>query len=70
MCSAWLARWPRRRNSVAAQSVAGFYTTLIRGVPDLVLMLLIFFGGQWWSTDRRVVGYEDYIDVSPSSPAC
>ena len=32
--------------SVAAQTVAGVYTTLIRGVPDLVLMLLIFFGGQ------------------------
>ncbi len=29
-----------------AQGVATTYTTLIRGVPDLVLMLLIFFGAQ------------------------
>jgi arginine/ornithine transport system permease protein len=29
-----------------ARGVATAYTTLIRGVPDLVLMLLIFFGGQ------------------------
>ena len=26
--------------------IAGVYTTLIRGVPDLVLMLLVFYGGQ------------------------
>lgn len=29
-----------------ARGIAGFYTTLIRGVPDLVLMLLIFYGLQ------------------------
>ncbi|UXH76687.1 ABC transporter permease [Roseateles amylovorans] len=29
-----------------AKWIATIYTTLIRGVPDLVLMLLIFFGGQ------------------------
>ncbi|WP_020594561.1 ABC transporter permease [Kiloniella laminariae] len=33
-------------NSPMAQIIAGTYTTVIRGVPDLVLMLLIFFGGQ------------------------
>jgi arginine/ornithine transport system permease protein len=30
----------------AAKGVATFYTTLIRGVPDLVWMMLLFFGGQ------------------------
>ena len=25
---------------------AQVYTTIIRGIPDLVLMLLVFFGGQ------------------------
>jgi His/Glu/Gln/Arg/opine family amino acid ABC transporter permease subunit len=29
-----------------ARVAAGTYATLIRGVPDLVLMLLIFYGGQ------------------------
>ncbi|MDN6180407.1 MAG: ABC transporter permease [Halomonas subglaciescola] len=32
--------------SVIAHRLATLYTTLIRGVPDLVLMLLLFFGGQ------------------------
>lgn len=33
-------------NSRAAQVLADVYTTLIRGMPELVLMLLIFYGGQ------------------------
>lgn len=28
------------------RSIATLYTTVIRGIPDLILMLLIFFGGQ------------------------
>jgi len=42
------------------------YTTLIRGVPDLVLMLLIFFGGQIFiNRVAPLIGYEEYIDISP-----
>ncbi|KQA24891.1 ABC transporter permease [Vibrio paracholerae] len=29
-----------------ARIIATLYTTIIRGIPDLVLMMLIFFGGQ------------------------
>ncbi|EOD2714274.1 ABC transporter permease [Vibrio cholerae] len=29
-----------------ARALATLYTTIIRGIPDLVLMMLIFFGGQ------------------------
>ncbi|EJL6524754.1 ABC transporter permease [Vibrio cholerae] len=29
-----------------ARTIATLYTTIIRGIPDLVLMMLIFFGGQ------------------------
>jgi arginine/ornithine transport system permease protein len=51
--------------SVALQTVATVYTTLIRGVPDLVLMLLIFFGGQMAVNQiAESVGYEEYIEVS------
>ncbi|MDV6317811.1 ABC transporter permease [Chromohalobacter sp. HP20-39] len=32
--------------NVLLHRLATLYTTLIRGVPDLVLMLLLFFGGQ------------------------
>ena len=48
-----------------ARKVAGIYTTLIRGMPDLVLMMLIFFGGQIVLNNiGEKLGLE-YIDVSP-----
>ena len=51
--------------SPVAQTMAGVYTTLIRGVPDLVLMLLIFFGGQMLVNQiAEALGYDDYIEVS------
>ncbi|QPN44115.1 ABC transporter permease [Priestia aryabhattai] len=42
------------------------YSTVIRGIPDLVLILLIFYGGQ--DIINRLgplVGYDDYIDLNP-----
>ena len=48
-----------------ARSVAGTYTTLIRGLPELVTMTLIFFGGQILVNNiGEKLGLE-YIDVSP-----
>jgi arginine/ornithine transport system permease protein len=48
------------------QSVAKVYTTLIRGIPDLVLMLLVFFGGQVFINQiGPLVGYDEYIDINP-----
>ena len=38
-----LAKLSRNR---PARALATGYTTLVRGIPDLVLMMLIFFGGQ------------------------
>ena len=32
--------------SAALRRPAEFYTTVVRGVPDLVMMLLVFYGGQ------------------------
>jgi arginine/ornithine transport system permease protein len=46
--------------------IAQMYTTIIRGIPDLVLMLLIFFGGQVFINQLGpLVGYDDYIDINP-----
>ena len=46
--------------------VAQIYTTIIRGIPDLVLMLLIFFGGQVFINQMApLLGYDDYIDINP-----
>lgn len=33
-------------DSTVLRAIGSFYTTLIRAVPELVLMLIIFFGGQ------------------------
>lgn len=44
----------------------GIYTTVIRGVPELVLMLLIFFGGQMALNHLLLtLGYEGYVDINP-----
>lgn len=42
------------------------YSTVVRGIPDLVLILLIFYGGQ--DVLNRVaplLGHDDYIDLDP-----
>lgn len=47
------------------QALAGSYTTLVRAVPDLVTMLLVFYGGQILVNqlaDRMGWGY---IDINP-----
>ena len=41
-----IAASARLSRSRGAAGVATTYTTLIRGVPDLVLMMLLFYGGQ------------------------
>jgi len=51
--------------SLIAKTVAGVYTTIIRGVPDLVLMLLIFFGGQIAVNNLGDAMGWDYIDIDP-----
>jgi len=51
--------------SKIAGAVAGVYTTIIRGIPDLVLMTIIFFGGQILVNNiGEKLGWE-YIDISP-----
>jgi arginine/ornithine transport system permease protein len=45
---------------------ADVYTTLIRGVPDLVLMLLVFFGGQMLVNEiAQRAGSSAYLDIDP-----
>jgi His/Glu/Gln/Arg/opine family amino acid ABC transporter permease subunit len=51
--------------SGALRAVAGVYTTLIRGLPELVLMLMIFYGGQVAINHVADRLGADYIDVNP-----
>jgi histidine transport system permease protein len=52
------------RNTIL-RSVAAAYTTLIRGVPDLVLMLLIFFSMQIGLNQITDALGADVIDIDP-----
>jgi histidine transport system permease protein len=53
--------------SSALRIPAQLYTTLIRGVPDLVLMLLIFYSLQTWLTSLTAALGWDYIEIDPFS---
>jgi arginine/ornithine transport system permease protein len=56
----------RLSRSTFLQRAAALYTTLIRGVPDLVLMLLIFFGGQIAvNALASRLGHDAFIDIDP-----
>lgn len=48
-----------------ARGVAGAYTTVVRAVPDLVMMLLVFYGGQMLVNRLGERLGWDYIDVDP-----
>ena len=54
------------RNRLAS-GCATVYTTIIRGIPDLVLMLLIFYTMQLWLNDFTEWLEWDQIDIEPFS---
>ncbi|WP_341864159.1 ABC transporter permease [Gymnodinialimonas sp. 57CJ19] len=60
-----LGAWAKLSSSRLARRSAEIYTTLVRGVPDLVLILLVFFGGQvafnWFG---YVTGLWDFVEIS------
>lgn len=63
-----LGAWAKLSSSKVAQGAANSYTTLIRGVPDLVLMLLVFYGGQQVINDLgRASGLWDYVEINQFS---
>lgn len=48
----------------AARGAVFAYTTLVRGVPDLVMILLIYFGGQRLINDIGEAAGWPYIEIS------
>lgn len=66
MCLGMIGALSKLSSSRALQLLAQIYTTVIRGIPDLVLMLLVFFGGQIFINQiGPLVGYNEYIDINP-----
>jgi His/Glu/Gln/Arg/opine family amino acid ABC transporter permease subunit len=60
-----LGAWGKLAVSKVANIFADAYTTLIRGVPDLVLMLLLFYGGQQLLNDLgETTGWWDYLEIN------
>ena len=60
-----LGAWAKLSTSKTAHRTAGSYTTVIRGVPDLVLMLIVYYGGQQMINDiGSVLGLWDYVEIN------
>jgi histidine transport system permease protein len=60
-----IGAWGKLSTARTAQMLAGSYTTLVRGIPDLVLMLLVFYGGQQLVNDLgSATGLWDYLEIN------
>lgn len=60
-----LGAWAKLSPNRPAQKLAGAYTSIVRGIPDLVLILLVFYGGQVTVNAIGVsTGLWGYVDVN------
>jgi His/Glu/Gln/Arg/opine family amino acid ABC transporter permease subunit len=60
-----LGAWAKLSKNIVAQNTAVAYTTIVRGVPDLVLILLVFYGGQQLiNSFGAVTGLWGYVEIS------
>ncbi len=60
-----LGAFAKLSHSRGIRRIGNLYTTFIRSVPELVLMMLIFYGGQALINDiGRVTGLWGYVDVN------
>ena len=60
-----LGAWAKLSKNIVAQKTAAGYITIVRGVPDLVLILLVFYGGQeLFNSLGTVTGLWDYVEIS------
>jgi len=65
LCLGILAASARLYGGPISRLIAITYTTIIRGIPDLVLMMLIFFGGQILINNIGDKFDWGYIDIDP-----
>lgn len=60
-----LGAWAKLSKNLLAKKAAAGYTTVVRGVPDLVLILLVFYGGQQFVNQLgTLTGLWDYVEIS------
>ena len=59
-----LIAWARISGGRALRTLAGAYTTVVRGVPDLLVIYLFYFGGSVLLTRIfNALGREGFVDV-------
>tara|TARA_Y100001960_G_C14363310_1_gene675442 strand:- start:119 stop:727 length:609 start_codon:yes stop_codon:yes gene_type:complete len=57
--------WAKLSYSRVLKLIASFYTTVIRGVPELLVIYLIFFGGSSLVMNiAKSFGYNGYIELN------
>lgn len=60
-----LGAWAKLSGSRIARRLAQIYTTIVRGIPDLVLIMLVFYGGQvTLNAVGDMTGLWGYIEIS------
>jgi len=61
-----LGSWGKLADHWLANVVANVYTTVVRGVPELILLLLVYFGAQTLiQSIATSMGYDIRIDINP-----
>ena len=57
--------WAKISGNLIIKFISNFYTTVIRGVPELLVIYLIFFGGSAWIMYvSKIFGYDGYIELN------
>jgi len=65
VCFGLLGAWGKLSKNLLAKNIAAVYTNMVRGIPDLVLILLVFYGGQQMPNSiGTILGWWDYIEIS------
>ncbi len=61
-----IAAWGKLARSALARRAAGVYTTVVRGVPELVTILLVYYGGPTLIQDVLTsMGMDTVINLNP-----
>ncbi len=58
-----LVAFAKLSNTIITKASANIYTLVVRGVPDLVMMFLVFYGGQIAINNIGTYYGLDYIDI-------
>jgi arginine/ornithine transport system permease protein len=66
ICLGMIGAWAKLSGNKLLVAISTAYTTVIRGIPDLVLMLLVFYGGSIAiNTLLEMAGSEATLDINP-----